>query len=150
VAARQDGGLAVAGSTYSRGAGGSDAWVLRLAADGRPLWDETFGGPGEDEASAVAAMPDGGLAVAGSTYSKGAGELDAWVLRLAADGRLLWDRTLGGEGRDRAQDAAALPDGDLAVAGSTASKGAGDLDGWVLRLREGDTGAEVATAPAAR
>ena len=124
--------------------------MLRLGPDGRPLWDQAFGGPGEDEASAVAALPDGGLAVAGYTASKGAGELDAWVLRLAADGRLLWDRTLGGEGRDRAQDAAALPDGDLAVAGSTASKGAGDLDGWVLRLREGDTGAEVATAPAAR
>jgi hypothetical protein len=45
-----DGGYIVAGSTSSFGAGGTDAWVLKLDASGSILWQKTYGGAGHDAA----------------------------------------------------------------------------------------------------
>ena len=137
LTALPDGGLAAAGWTASKGAGSADAWVLRLDAAGNLVWDRTFGGADWDGATALAALPDGGLAVAGRTDSKGAGDRDAWVLRLDAAGSVVWERTFGGVRGDKANALAVLPDGGLAVAGVTASKGAGGADAWVLRLDAG-------------
>ena len=88
-------------------------------------WDEIFGGKEDDVAWVPVALPDGGLTVFGYTNSKGAGSGDAWVLRLDADGRLLWDKTFGGKEPDLAATLVALPDGGLTVLGYTNSKGAG-------------------------
>jgi len=134
IAALPDGGLIVAGSTRSKGAGSTDVWLLRLDGAGQVLWDKTYGGRSNDRAYAVVSLPDGGFAIAGGTYSKGAGSQDAWVLRLDAKGDLLWDKTFGGPSLEAARAIVALPDGGIAVAGETHSKGAGASDAWVLRL----------------
>ena len=81
VAALPGGGFVVAGTKLSKGAA-REAWVLRFDAEGNLLWDRTFGGSGTDEASSVAALPGGGLVLVGYTNSKGAGEFDAWILKL--------------------------------------------------------------------
>ena len=83
IVALADGGFAVAGMTKSKGAGGQDMWVLRLDEAGNVVWDHTYGGAEWDSANSIVALADGGLAVGGSTRSKGAGEEDMWVLRLA-------------------------------------------------------------------
>ncbi len=134
IIALPDGGFAVAGYTWSDDPGGWDAWVLRLDRTGRMLWRKTFGGPKTYIAESIIALPDGGFAVAGRTRSKGAGDLDAWILRLDRTGRIFWDKTFGGPESDEASSIVALPDGGFAVAGYTESKGAGDEDAWVLRL----------------
>ena len=85
------------------------------------VWERTFGGAENDGAWSVAALADGGLAVAGYTESKGAGERDAWVLRLDGAGNVVWERTFGGAEDDRAFSVVALSNGDLAVAGQTSS-----------------------------
>jgi hypothetical protein len=83
IVALADGGFAVAGYTGSKGAGEADMWVLRLDESGNVVWDQTFGGAERDSAKSIVALADGGFAVAGYTGSKGAGEYDMWVLRLA-------------------------------------------------------------------
>ena len=57
--------------------------MLRLDEAGNVVWDRTYGGARMDSAESIVALADGGLAVAGETKSKGAGEEDMWVLRLA-------------------------------------------------------------------
>ena len=42
------GGYIVAGTTYSFGQGGTDAWVLRLDGNGNVVWQKTYGGSGDD------------------------------------------------------------------------------------------------------
>lgn len=49
---------------------------------GGAKWGKIFGGPKDDVVLSIVALPDGGFAVAGRTASKGAGKMDAWVLRL--------------------------------------------------------------------
>jgi hypothetical protein len=77
------GGFAVSGYTMSRGAGEYDMWVFGLAADGTLAWEDSFGGPANEWARSLVAMPDGGLAMSGDTWSQGAGLSDVWVVRIA-------------------------------------------------------------------
>ncbi len=68
-----DGGYIVAGETWSFGAGGRDAWVIKLDAKGNVQWRKTYGGKYEDRAKSIQQTSDGGYIVAGETWSFGAG-----------------------------------------------------------------------------
>ncbi|MEQ9491266.1 MAG: hypothetical protein RIM72_19970 [Alphaproteobacteria bacterium] len=129
-----DGGFFVAGHTKSTGKGDFDTWVMRVDRAGEPVWKRTFGTKGVDRMFSADTTSDGGLIVAGHTTTLLGKGIDFWVLRLAADGRLFWQRTYGGRGIERAHAVKALPDGGAVVAGFTNSKGAGDRDGWLIRL----------------
>src|SRR5215469_14693191 len=110
VAALPDGGLIAAGSTIGKGPGIKNACVARFDASGTVVWEKTYGGAGISQAHYVAALPDGGFAVAGWHASR-----DAWIFRLDAEGVLLWERTFGGTFSNHA---ALMPDGGLAVTGA--------------------------------
>lgn len=129
-----DGGFIVAGHTHSFGAGSSDFWVLKLTSSGAVVWQKAYGGPGEDQAEAVRQTSDGGYIVTGHTASFGAGSWDAWVLKLDANGNVMWEKTYGGTGTDTALSIQETSDGGFVVAGNNGSFGAGDWDAWVLKL----------------
>ena len=97
-------------------------------------WDRTYGGSGDDGALSLIQTTDGGYAVAGKTYSKGAGEKDFWVIKLDHQGNMIWDRTFGGSDNEVAYSLIQTTDSGYAVAGSTKSKGAGSNDFWVIKL----------------
>ena len=129
-----DGGYIVAGYTQSFGAGRYDGWVLKLNADGSVAWQKTYGGSSDDYAYAIQQTGDGGYIVGGFTQSFGAGNYDAWVLKLNADGSVAWQKTYGGSGNDYANAIQQTGDGGYIVAGYTQSFGAGNYDAWVLKL----------------
>jgi len=134
VVTTADKAIFVVGHTASRGAGGSDVWVLKLDEYGTPLFDRTYGGPANDRVHAAAASHDGGLIVAGFTASEGAGGRDVWVARFAADGTMTWSRTLGMAGHDEGFDLVALADGGAAVTGHFWTDEARGYDLAVARL----------------
>ena len=134
VTATRDGGLLIGGMTRSTGAGGFDIRIIKLTADGEVVWQQTFGGEKDDWVRAVLETRDGGHALAGYTMSQGAGLYDVWLLKLDADGSLLWERTFGEAGNEWARALVEMPDGGLALAGDTYSRGAGASDVLVLRL----------------
>src|SRR5207302_1578749 len=73
-------GYLLAGSTTSAGAGGTDLWLARVAADGSPVWQNAYGGPGLD--GAVALVPAGatGYFVGGTTErSFNSRDSDFWI-----------------------------------------------------------------------
>lgn len=72
----------VAGYTSSYGQGDKDVWVIKIDPGGNLLWSQALGGPGCDEAYAMAALTDGGFVIAGNTTSWGAGGVDGWVFKL--------------------------------------------------------------------
>jgi uncharacterized delta-60 repeat protein len=55
----------------------------------------TWGGPDEDKAAGVAVAADGSVYVTGTTLSFGQGARDAFLLKYASDGSLVWQRTYG-------------------------------------------------------
>ena len=134
VVQTSNGGYAVAGYTNSFGAGGNDLLVLKLNPDGSLAWARTFGGTSDDYAYSIIQTTDGGYAVAGFTYSFGAGNDDFLVLKLNPDGSLAWARTFGGTSYDWPYSITQTTDGGYAVAGVTLSFGAGSYDFLLLKL----------------
>src|SRR4051812_14983996 len=61
-----DGGHIAVGYTRSS-SGGAEAWVLKLDADGKIVWQKTYGGSGDDSLRAVQPTSDGGYVIAGGT-----------------------------------------------------------------------------------
>jgi hypothetical protein len=135
IAPTSDGGYVVAGFTESFGAGEGDVWVLKLDGSGNVQWQKTFGETDLDEAHAIVPTSDGGYVVVGVTKSFGAGKGDVWVLKLDGSGNVVWQKTYGGTGWDKANAIAPTSDGGYVVAGKTCSFGtAGSCDVWVLKL----------------
>lgn len=81
-----DGGFVLAGETSSFGAGGREAWVVKLSSTGNITWQKTLGGAADDWTWSIQQTTDGGYVAAGQSVSFGAGLGDAWVLKLDATG----------------------------------------------------------------
>jgi len=129
-----DGGYAVAGETSSESAGGDDFWVIKLDNQGNIIWNRTYGGKDDDRARSIIQTTDGGYAVAGLTGSQDTDSIDAWVIKLDNQGKIIWNRTYGGTDDDGAQTIIQTTDGGYAVAGFIDSKhGRGD-DAWVIKM----------------
>ena len=90
--------------------------VVSVEADAA-MWARTYGGPGHDRAFSLIATSDGGYALAGTTESPVAGDLDFWLVKTDSVGNLEWNRTYGGTEDDVARSLVATPDGGYAVAG---------------------------------
>jgi hypothetical protein len=129
-----DGGYIVAGGTYSFGAGEEDVYVIKLDANGNKVWEKTFGGSDYDWAYSIQQTSDGGYIIAGWTGSFGAGENDVYIIKLDANGNLVWEKTYGGNVDDEAYSIQQTKDGGYIVAGYTDSFGAGWDDIYIIKL----------------
>lgn len=71
-------------------------------------WQKFLGGTGQDEATSIQQTIDGGYIVAGFSDSKNGdvtdnhGGYDYWIVKLDRNGKLLWQKSVGGTGRDEA------------------------------------------------
>jgi tripartite motif-containing protein 71 len=84
----QEGGYIMASVSLTFGAGYTDIWIVKLDPNGAIEWQKTYGGSGFDLAHSIEQTQDGGYVVAGWTGSFGAGDKDAWVLKLDANGNM--------------------------------------------------------------
>ena len=80
LVAVSDGGYAIAGTTTSS-ASGEDFWLVKIDEFGNMEWNQTYGGTGIDRAYSLVETLDGGYAIAGDTYSFGAGIVDFWLVK---------------------------------------------------------------------
>lgn len=80
-------------------------------------WTHTWGGSLTDYAQGVAIDSSGNVYSVGQTYSFGAGGQDVLILKYSPTGTLLWAKTWGSSGDERAVAAGISPDGYLYVAG---------------------------------
>ncbi len=128
-----DGGYLVAGYSSSFGVGGKDFWLLKFDSSGNLVGNATLGGSADDVAEIIKPTADGGYLVVGYTRSFGEGGADIWVVKLDASGNILWQKTYGGEGGERASSVIEVSDGYV-ISGHTGSfhSNAGAL--WVLKL----------------
>ncbi len=128
-----DGGYAFAGTTDSAGAGDYDVYVVKTNSDGTGSWWKTFGGTDEDVGYSLIQTVDGGYAIAGATWSFGAGSADVFLVRTDAGGNQLWQKTFGGEVEDVGYSLIQTVDGGYAIAGATWSFGAGSADVFLVK-----------------
>ncbi len=130
-----DGGYALAGTTdTSYGVSDTDAWLVKTDSVGNTQWSRTYGGTDIDDWNSVIQASDGGYAMAGTTWSYGAGESDAWLVKTDSVGNTQWSRTYGGTKSEQAESVIQASDGGYAMAGTTNSYGAGGSDGWLVKI----------------
>jgi predicted secreted protein len=129
----KDGGYILAGNTWSSGAGGRDAWLIKTDTNGNEQWNKTYGGALDDLAMSVEQTSDGGYIVAAFTTSYGAGSYDAWLIKTDEYGNKEWEKFFGGDDFDEADSVHQTSDGGYILAGHTNSFGVGSFDAWLIR-----------------
>jgi uncharacterized delta-60 repeat protein len=117
-----DGSIYVAGGTFTFGAGGGDALLLKFSADGTLLWSRTWGGGLRESLADMAVSADGSIYIVGETSSFFWN--DAFIVKFAPDGSLLWDREWGTMDDATPNSSAAwgvgtADDGSVYITGST-------------------------------
>jgi hypothetical protein len=128
-----DGGFALAGYTTSFGVGANDFWLVKTDVSGAIMWNQTYGGIGDDEARSLIQTDDDGYALAGYTNSSGAGNNDFWLVKTDMFGEIQWNMTYGGTGFDEAYALVQNNDGGYAFAGWTTSYGYGYRDFYLVK-----------------
>lgn len=129
-----DGDVLIVGFTNSQGAGGYDAFLIKMNASGEVLWERTYGGAGWDFARDILVLDDGGVLFTGETYSEEGGTARAWLCRTDMNGELLWSVTYGQPGADFEAHAITAGQGaGYAIAGSVTNAD-GDVDAWVAKV----------------
>lgn len=152
VCQTSDSGYIAAGLTVSNNGnvsgnhGVSDMWVIKTDVLGNLQWQQCLGGTGGEEAYSICQTSDGGYMVAGNSGSNNGnvsanhGNLDTWLVRLNANGGIVWEHSYGGTSAESAACVVETYDGGFAVAGITNSND-GDVNGnhgglsdiWVFR-----------------
>ncbi|MER2996816.1 T9SS type A sorting domain-containing protein [Pontibacter populi] len=135
-------------SVASKGA--DDYWVIKINSTGEKLWDKVYGGDNSDRLTETIKTRDGGFllggisasGVSGDKTGNSRGSFDYWVVKISAEGRVLWDKTIGGDSWDQFENMIQTADGGYMVGGnspssisgekSEASRGANDY--WIVKL----------------
>ena len=131
----------------SNNKGSYDFWMTKIATDGSLLLEKTFGGSEIDEASAIIAANDGSFIIVGNTrsadkdVSKNNGAADIWILKVSAEGNLIWEKTIGGSSFEVAKAIYKTQDNGFLIAGSSRSldngfQNKGQNDALILKINE--------------
>ena len=168
IALTGDGGFILGGTSNSdKGLdktsvclGEEDFWVIKLDAKGGEMWQKTIGGSGMEKLLSIAQTKDGGYILGGTSSSNKSdsnlkgnlnleektedsrGNLDYWVLKLKSDGKVEWQKTLGGKYVDELKAIQQTKDGGYILGGYSNSPVSGDRtaphygqgDYWIVKL----------------
>ena len=135
-----DGGYIVAGQTPAFGAGGFDAYLVKLNAAGDISWTKTYGGSGLEIGSAVQQTTDGGYILTGQIDSYGAGSGDFYLLKTDASGNVVWTKAYGGVGEEAGVTVKQTTDGGYIIGGTSESTGVLGKDMCLIKTNAvGDT-----------
>lgn len=122
VVISQDGAFVLTGTTRKGGGQkAGDAWLMKVDMQGETEWLKYYGGNSWEEALALTATNNGGYAIAGLTKSKGAGDMDMWLVKTTKDGDQEWDQTYGGKDADIAHGIVQTYNSGYALLGVTKS-----------------------------
>lgn len=110
-----------------------DVLVGKLTMAGDIVWEMTYGGDALDQGLYLEKTSDGGYLILGETESTGAGARDLYLIRITAEGDLVWERTVGGPETEWAKDMIPTADGGFVLLGESDSYN-DDFDVYVVRI----------------
>ncbi|MCR9142085.1 MAG: hypothetical protein NXI24_07520 [bacterium] len=106
------------GAPLNPHSGGTDQWIARFDQNGNLLWHTFFGSAGADAAEHVLELADGSLMVSGfaagsfgAPINAHAGAADMTLMKLNANGGLIWNTFFGTAMADGGGEAILRPDG---------------------------------------
>jgi hypothetical protein len=129
----------------------ADCWVVKLDSLGGIDWQRSLGGTKDELGYSVRQTSDGGYIlvahtssddgdVSGVHYDSTGNVSDIWVVKLDAQGAIVWQKAYGGSAHDLAYSVIETYDNNYVVAGRTLSND-GDVSGqsgssdiWMLKI----------------
>lgn len=127
-----------ASNTWGTTAYTNEDSVITPSVASAGLWARTYQGEGDAYAYSVINTSDGGFLIAGKVFisSSGTGNYDVWLIKLAADETIEWQKSFGGTSADVANSVIQTADGGFLMAGSSASfnSGSASNDIWLVKL----------------
>lgn len=130
-----DNSFTICGTTASYGHGSNDFWLVFTNPDGLPVNWYTYGGSSSDVLNGAGRDADGGILLAGDTWSFGVEAPDVFFMKTDAEGDSLWAVTWGDEDWQYAYDIKPTFDGGYVVIGRHYSITTGDNN--ILLLKYG-------------
>ncbi len=115
------------GNSKSAKHAGGDIWALKLASNGSLEWSKYFGGSFTDTPFGIVETSNNEYIIAASSDSKdfnisnNKGSYDFWILKVASDGILVWEKSFGGSEIDEPRAISATNDGNFIIVGDTRS-----------------------------
>jgi len=100
-----------------------DYWLLKLDENGNKIWDKTYGGSADDQATSISKTSDGGYIISGFTASndgdvtENAGFHDYWIVKVTSTGAIQWQKSFGFAGQDQAFKVIQTQDGGYFATG---------------------------------
>ena len=142
------GGYSSSGVTGNKTApnfGGSDYWLVKTDANGNMIWDKSFGGSKNDRLTCIDQNKTGYFLIAGMSESDSSGNkvdtikpalnrlLDAgqfnkyepndfWLLYLNDNGEKIWEKGIGGNGKDVPFEMVKFQSGSYLICGGSNSE----------------------------
>jgi hypothetical protein len=151
-----DGNYLTCGSTnshngdFNAGHGKYDAFLMKTDAEGKILWEKTYGGSGNDAFNNMVETSNGEIYAIGNTTSNdgqvsgnhgGSVYGDIWLVKTNSNGKLLSQHCFGGSGDEWTQGLIMTQHGNIVFPAATnstdgdVSNNHGDYDGWVVKLK---------------
>ena len=132
----EDGDTVIVGECKSFNAKRSDICVTRLNKEGQTKWRKLLGGKKKEKGIAISRAKDGNLLVLGEGKSfNNNGDQDLYVAKLSLEGKVMWEKSFGGDRDEYAGGIAGTNDGGVLIVGDTESfskKGYRDI--YIVRL----------------
>ncbi len=159
ISSTNDGGYIISGQSTSNISGDKsenviggvqyDYWIVKTDNIGNIIWENTIGGTNIDDCASIVQTADGGYLLAGESISPISGDktavrkggFDYWVVKINADGIVVWNKTYGGNNFDKLRCVVEVPDGFM-LGGFSGSDISGDKttgnfglnDYWLVKI----------------
>jgi hypothetical protein len=135
------------GNTYE------DFWIVKVSANGTKEWDNSLVGGTEfrmaKQASDLGYLVGGWSQepIGGDKSEASKGRSDFWLVKLAADGSKVWDKTIGGNRDDKIKSLELTSDGGYILGGTSSSDVSGDktegsdqaIAFWIVKITAAGT-----------
>ena len=114
--------------------GAGEFWAHKIDLEGNLQWRYYYGGTSNDRSYDSIETSKGDFILVGTSESQDEdiknpnGGYDIWVIKIDKNGKLLWEKSIGGTEYDSGKSVMELPSGDILVLGSTYSKNGNILD----------------------
>lgn len=135
-----DSSYMVTGSSSSFLDAPSQAFMLKIDKNGNHLWAKHFGGSEADLGRRILSWEDSVFFITGYSNSFGLGDFDFHLWKINKEGELITEKTYGGTGWEKLNDALITQDSSIIMVGQTSSTPNSNGNFYIVKTNHnGDT-----------
>lgn len=113
---------------------GVDVMLMQISKDGKKLWQKNIPYPGDERAFSLEPVGNNEYIITGQTKNRTTKNYDGLVMRIKADGMVVWQKQVGGDTYDRLFYCKETNEGNILLVGIVRADSTAENSGWVVLL----------------